>query len=261
MNLLALRELFVKQTGRYDLVVDTTNWVDNGADIYINQGQKWLDRQFRFPKDTASYFPTLTSGQWFVTIPLSRAIKEVWALTTSARTIVHKVDHVAAKEYYSTPPANMDTGIPKFYWPTNIRQVPDPLNPQYDTTAPPTTTSAPTTAAPSTSSPEDLFETMLENTNYHEYNGLVIMPPPSAGYMLEVVGLFYTPPLNNESAETFWSSEHPLVLVMAAARQMEVMHRNTSGVRDWEAAIQSELVSLDMDGVEQEIAELDQMVD
>ena len=44
MNLKEIREQFVKRSGRYDLVSSTTNWTDNGADFFIRNGQKLLDR-------------------------------------------------------------------------------------------------------------------------------------------------------------------------------------------------------------------------
>ena len=46
---------------------------------------------------------------------------------------------------------------------------------------------------------------------------------------------------------------------MAANRQIEIDYRNTAGVKDWEAAIQSELLGLGKDLVEEHIAEVNQM--
>ena len=46
---------------------------------------------------------------------------------------------------------------------------------------------------------------------------------------------------------------------MAANRQMEIDYRNTAGVKDWEAAIQSEILGLGKDLVEEHIADVDQM--
>ena len=46
---------------------------------------------------------------------------------------------------------------------------------------------------------------------------------------------------------------------MAANRQLEVDYRNTAGVKDWEMAIQSEMLGLGKDLVEEHVAEVSQM--
>jgi hypothetical protein len=78
MNLLELRTQFVKISGRYDLVVDTTDWVDNGADFYINAGQNFLDRLRDTPKAQNTIFTALDAGEWYVTFARCRSIREVW---------------------------------------------------------------------------------------------------------------------------------------------------------------------------------------
>ena len=60
MDLGQIREDFVKKNGRYDLVVDTTDYADNGANFFIQAGQRYLDLALphkmskeRFVKDLA----------------------------------------------------------------------------------------------------------------------------------------------------------------------------------------------------------------
>ena len=93
----------------------------------------------------------------------------------------------------------------------------------------------------------------------YNYNGVMLFPPADGAYTLEVVGLFYSPELVNDTDTSFWGTVHPEILLMAANRQLEIDYRNTAGVKDWEIAIQSEILGLGKDLVEEHIAEISQM--
>ena len=54
MNLIEIRTMFRDISGRYDLV--NTDLSDNGADIYIQQGQKSLERRTNYTPSTATVF-------------------------------------------------------------------------------------------------------------------------------------------------------------------------------------------------------------
>jgi hypothetical protein len=58
-----------------------------------------------------------------------------------------------------------------------------------------------------------------------------------------------------------WTEMHEMILVWAGLYMLEVSYRNTNGAKDWLAAIQREIISLDMDGVEEEIVGVDQIED
>jgi hypothetical protein len=53
MNLRNFREQFIKLSGRYDLVLDAVDYVDNGANFYINGAVKMLDRLITLPSSKA----------------------------------------------------------------------------------------------------------------------------------------------------------------------------------------------------------------
>jgi hypothetical protein len=59
----------------------------------------------------------------------------------------------------------------------------------------------------------------------------------------------------------FWSGAHPMLLIMAGMRQLEIVNRNTQGVNDWTAAISTDTTQLGMDLVEELIAEVTQIED
>jgi hypothetical protein len=72
-------------------------------------------------------------------------------------------------------------------------------------------------------------------------------------------GLFYSAELVNDTDENYWSVAHPMLLYMAAMRQVEVVNRNTQGVRDWENSIMADVKTLGFDLVEEHIAEASEM--
>lgn len=69
MNLLEIRTKFVEITGRYDLVIDDTSFVDNGANFYITEGNKELYRdQDILPNNMEAWF-TVPAGSIVLPIP------------------------------------------------------------------------------------------------------------------------------------------------------------------------------------------------
>ena len=47
--------------------------------------------------------------------------------------------------------------------------------------------------------------------------------------------------LTSETSKNYWSEEKPHLLVNAARRMLEVRHRNTAGVNDWDRVILGEV--------------------
>ncbi len=240
MNLLQIRTQFVKTSGRYDLIVDTTDWLDNGANFYLNAGQKYLDRMSTTKKAHAKIFESVVAGAWYSTFQLSRSVEEVWASNSDGeKWRLEKASHDEIWTAYAEDPANIDRGDPLYYCPIYLRRVPE-------------------TAAQITI---DVFGTTEYNvaTDHYTYNGLIFMPPAETAITLEIRGLFYTPELVNDTDENYWTVVQPQALLMAGMRQLEVMYRNTEGVKDWDGAIGVELKGLDFDQVGEDIAEIDQM--
>jgi hypothetical protein len=238
MNLIQIREKFRSLSGRFDLVND--DFSDNGADFFINGGQKFLDRLDETQKSWASCFRFIEVGLYAASVPNCRAIKEVWAATTSARWQLEKVslqDLIAG--YLTGMPSSRTSGTPLYYSPAFTRYVPQDLS-----------------AAD--------FESFIgwvdiASGDAHLYNTVLLNVPTSARLVLEIKGLFYSKELTEDTDENYWSVAHPNLLIMSAMRQVEVFNRNTQGVNDWTNAITSEMSQLGMDLVEELIAEVDQM--
>jgi len=234
MTLVAVREQFAKISGRYDLVVDTTDWADNGADFYINAGQDWLDRRANIgSKSYSRVFETLAADDWYALFERCRAIKDVWCSDGDEKWKLSKIDFDVIRAAYADIPTNIDTDSPLYYSPIFLRRTPE--------------TSGTITI--------DFFGTTEfkdETKDHYTYNGLLFMPPSDGDYKLEIHGLFYHPILSADADTNYWTETHPLVLVMASCRALEVTYRNKTGIKDWEYSIDSELFGLDKDSVEEE---------
>jgi len=241
MNLLQIRKQFVRRNGRYDLVVDNVGWADNGANFYINAGQRYLDRLETVKKSRARRYVELAEDGYYVVFPYCRAVQEVWALTDDTQTKLEKVDYDKLREYYSTIQTSLDSGTPAYYFPAEIRIIEEIDRLDVGELA----------ALPD-------WAPVVTNPSY-DYNAVMIYPPVDEAYTIEIVGLFYSPELSSDSETSYWATVHPEILLMAANRQLEIDYRNTQGVKDWEMAIQSEVIGLGKDLVEEHIAEVNQM--
>lgn len=238
MNLIQVRTKFRSLSGRFDLVNE--DFTDNGADFFINEGRKYLDRLDETQKSWASCFRFLEVGKFSVSFPYCRAIKEVWAATTESRWQLEKKSlQDLTTGYLSGMPSSRSTGSPLYYAPCIVRYIPEDAE----------------------AGDIEAFAgfTDVEAGSYHEYNSVLVSVPASQRIMLDIRGLFYSMELNEDEDKNYWSEVHPLLLYMAAMRQVEVVNRNSQGVKDWTSSIKDEMGQLGMDLVEELIAEVNQM--
>jgi len=240
MNRLEVRQKFRSLSGRFDLVNE--DGTDNGADFFIDSGQKWLDRRFDHPKVDGRVFKIADQGDYGHVFKYARSIEEVWAATTGdGRWQLEKKSIQDLRLAYADLPSNLTEGAPLYWTPAFLRSIPETDH---------------ITAAVFGSYIG--FADVMTGEHY-EYNGVIWMPPCSEEMLIEVWGKFYTEPMNAEDDRNFWSANHPDVLIMAGLRQVEVFNRNTQGRQDWERAIDQMISDIDKDVVQEELAEVDQM--
>lgn len=262
MSLLEIRKEFIRVSGRYDLVVNAyaDNWTDNGANFYINAGQMYLDQRIEVKQSEGVFYKKLQTGIVGCSIPDCRAIREVWtqnltsqvsvdwtnpdneAVSGHARLPLKKVTKAWIRDKYKSMFRDIQAGPPQYYYLPTLRVYPDSFTiNQLESYA---------------GWMDALFMNSMQNP---VYNAIVFLPPLDHEYVLEVVGLFYSPKFVNDGDETIWSYRYPTVLVWAALRELEVTYRNTEGAKDWEAAINSRLMDIDKDTVEEMIAGVNYM--
>lgn len=240
MNLLQTRKEFRKISGRFDLVNEDGS--DNGADFFLNEGRKFLDRLDETQKSWASCFRFVEIGGFSASFPHCRAVKEVWAMSSTARWQLEKKDlQDMITGYMSGLPSSRTNGTPLYYSPCLTRYI-----------------------------PEDALVADIESFvgwvdvpagGAHEYNAVLINVPTDVRLSLDIKGLYYSMELVDETDTNFWSGAHPMLLIMAGMRALEIVNRNTQGVKDWEASIRTDVTGLGMDLVEELISEVTQIED
>jgi hypothetical protein len=83
MDLLHVRQKFRDLSGRYDLV--NADGSDNGANFFINEACRQLDRSIETQKSYGTYMEILAIGTWNVQFNRCRAVQEVWITTSEGK--------------------------------------------------------------------------------------------------------------------------------------------------------------------------------
>lgn len=225
MTLLEIRTNLVKLSGRYDLVVDTSGYADNGANFFIQAGQRMLDTLLDTPKSSAEFHEQLTAGDYLISLSEVRSITAVWAQSTSEGIHLlakNTLDSIRNKYGYETTFDNLDQGFPQDW---------------------------------------ALAVTRDQSANPVPQEGmkLLILPPPEETVDIIIEALYLSPQLTADGDESWWSLHYPDLLIQAALYKAETFLRNTQGANDWLNAIQRAVTAIDHDQVEQASAQVDQM--
>lgn len=235
MNLKELRVQFIKLSGRYDLVVDKIDWVDNGANFFIQAGQNFLDRMRNTAKSSNTIFKKLPAGGWYLTFEGCRSIKDVWINNASGRSKLIKKNLSWLYQEFSALVSATNQGTPLYYCPARLR---------------------------STDSTDQADLGVFFNyvkADSDDLRGILILGPPDESIVVEVYGMFYSDALDIDNDESYWTVNWPETLIKAALYQTEVFNRNSEGMRDWIAAIDADLLGIDKDIVEEEISSITQI--
>jgi hypothetical protein len=238
MNLIETREKFRNISGRYDLV--NKDLSDNGADYFINEGSKWLDRKTETTKSWGSYPIIRPIDSWYVQFQFARSVKEVWMTTLNGRFQLEKKSiQDLLSTYLNTAPSQWISGTPTYYAPALTRLIPE-------------------VKTPADIASLSAFIGVI-NPASNEYNAILLNSPIDSQALFEVVGLFYSKVLILDTDENFWSQVHSLLLIQAAILQTYIISGNRSMMTTYINNLDDQLKDLDMDLVDQLISEVDQM--
>ena len=232
-TLLALRTQFINISGRFDLATDPNggDYTDDGADFFLQAGQRELDRMFGAPKGVARLWDTVAIAGYYIKFQECRAIQHVWVNNSTDRTELMKVDFIKLKNAYPELISATDQGTPLYYAPAFIRTVED------------TDMNATGT----------FFNYVMDASD--SYNSIIFLPPADEAFDVEVQGLFYTDWPDADTKTSYWMEIHPMISVWAGLYMLETSYRNTEGASDWLKAITRSVTGIDMDTVEEELSQ------
>jgi len=223
-DLLEVRNFFLEFSGRFDLgIIDNG---DYGANKYINSGQRLLDELSGFQNGYNRHFDSVAAGTYYVALSNCRVIEEVWCNDSEERWRLNKADFSVLVTTYPDLVSEIDQADPYIWTPARPR---------------------------TTGDDKTTLGTFLDYTadNIKDARGILFAPPNDEAMLIEVYGKFWTPELDADDEQTFWT-QRSMLLAWAACYQLEVGYRNTEGSKDWMAAIQRELRELEKDVVEEE---------
>lgn len=229
MPLSTIRSLLVEATGRNDLVAPGTAL---GADFLINAAQRQLDKMLSDSKSAAVYFADINAGDILIPLPKCRTIKKVFLVTSEERVELTKKDIHELRADYADTTSTLTEDEPAYWAACICRPYPGRLDKHEFTNI---------------WALDHIIEYGHEN-----FNSILIMPPPDTDYTLEVWGLFFSDTLVNSNDQSYWTEEHPEILIKAAMYQIEAFYRNTEGQKDLLDAIKVDMDGLLKDIVEQE---------
>ena len=241
-----LRRKFAELSGRYDLI--NADLTDNGADFFINAGQKYLDRLQGTGKSKAKNVQSVAAGTYIIKIAGLRSIIEVYAgNTTEGMYPLKKASLAYLKDEYAEQWSDIDPGTPEWYSPAVFRPYPD------------------TQTALGWAGYYDIGDLVLDDAHY-TYDGIVILPPPDSSFYISIYGLFFSPTLSATIAagvwtqtKSFWTENFPDMLLQASLYKLEVFYRNTEGAKDWLFALKEDVTEMDKDVAEEESAGITQI--
>ena len=237
MNLKEIRTKFIELSGRFDLVVDTTDYEDNGADFYIHAGTQLLDQLNDTGAEAGTVFYPIRVGDYYLFIPQLRVVEEVWAYDPSGnglRLQLEECDRDELREFFPQKIINSKTGYPARYFPGSFK-------------------------IGNKDSSDKVADFMVQLSDDDSVPNGIIFPPTDRVLTLEVIGKFFSNPLEKCGDTNYWSLNYPIILVWAALYNLEITYRNTEGAKDWLNAIHQRLFDIEKDRVDQDSFNVKQM--
>jgi len=227
MNLLAVRKKVVQTAGRYDLVVDSVDYVDNGMDFFINAGMNMLDRLVNIPESFARLYYTLSSGEYSLAFKFNcRYITDVWINDDEERFQIEKISLDILRDYYNEPATSTTYGTPTAFAIANLRAL--------------ETTDKDSLAT-------FIDKTWAEDDTKYDYRGIILSPPADKDYIVEISGMFKQVPLAVDADENYWTIQESDLLVRAALYKLEAFSRGTENAKNWLSAIYEDIRQIDLD--------------
>lgn len=208
-TLLYVRTKAAKTSGRYDLV--DSEFGDNGMDYFINQAQKWLDQKVRHPGLEGRYLKVLSAGDQALRIERAIAITGIW-LTKSDGTQFKLVREDLNRLLLNYQSAENGTPV---YWCYDVGNI----SPQQESV--------------SDLSSFSEVDTIVLSDPYEKASIRLFPPADDTGWTLQAYGRFYSPLLVDDGDKSWWTVNHPELLVAATIAEIEGALMTESASNSW----------------------------
>lgn len=283
MNLLALRTLFVQFSGRYDFVEDVTDFVNKGADFFIQGGQKLLESLILTPKSKAKALKLIAADDYRISLSNCQSVHEVWArertaLTSGTLTIYRRYQIVAQSIVDFTVDGAADNVVGTVFIATGatviLSAVDSVVRVDYDDDEEGYQLHPVERKSLEAELIEDNLLAEAGKPYYYSVDivrdvdvtetdvtarGLVFGPPADVYYTLTVSGIFRFNTLTDNADTNYWTDEWSILLLYASLFTLESFYRNTAGMRDWMNVITTIIFGIEADKVEEESHNINQM--
>ena len=228
MNLGELRSKFIAFSGRDDLVNSDDS--DNGANFFINAGQRFLDRRIDFKKSDGVYYKSVAVDSWYLKLENCRSIDSVWVNDDEDKWKLIKKDLDWIGANYTELISATTSSAPLYWAIAKLRGI---------------VTSAKDDQG-------DFFDYVIGESGRENVSGILFLPPTDEAITIAVHGKFYSPTLDSDGDSSYWTVEVPETLLMASLYRLELFYRNTEGAKDWLAGIELDLMDIDKDSVHED---------
>ena len=240
-----IRALFIPACLRYDLVEngDLSANVDNGANAFINSGQRFLDLTVTHPKSVKRAFKVLASGEYQIKLEDLISIDSVWIVNADNGRVditANWFSPNAFRQEFGDLISAWTSGTPNYWSLSPIGLSPELIGE--------------TSGDFDGDGIIDYEDVQFGDGDQYEKDGILLYPPADGTYTVDVWGKFYSRKLTSDSDDSFWSISHPDLLVMAACYALERVLKSREGMRDWLEAMRPLIQSIDAQMVERDIS-------
>lgn len=242
-TLLDARTEFVIASRRYDLVVDAVNYVNKGADRYINNGIRFLDQKVDHPKQfRREYFKTAVND-FFIRPEYLIHPRNIYVVDADSSVDItnNRLSLSGFKAEYDDPDGSQVPGTP-CNWALNAEGLaPSQIG----------DTSATFTTAGFLAFDDVHFQADSAGPDWN-FNTILLGPKADAVYTIIIDGKYFSRPLLDDSNQNFWTVQYPELVIQAALFMLERNMRNTAGMRSILEGLNEQLSDLDNVAVEWE---------
>lgn len=237
MNLGTGRAKFKTLTGNYSLV--NSDGSDNGADYFLNQGQKWLDDNYYQYKADQVSIHSVDAGDYLILLRYLKYIEPGGVTLVNSSGEISILSEVSIDDinYNFETPSMQGTGEPSYWTYAPIRLA--PLQQDY--------IQATVDAVDGTD--------VIQVGDSTPYVGILLTPTADATYSIQIRARFYEAPLVDDTDVSFWTTNHSYPWLLASIGTYYISLGNAKGAAEMFGQAQGFMRGLITDTIQRELSQ------